>query len=33
MSTMDNLIKAFEGESWAIRKYHAYLSNRCIFNV
>jgi rubrerythrin len=24
MSTMDNLIKAFEGESWAIRKYHAF---------
>ncbi len=24
MSTMDNLIKAFEGESWAIRKYHVF---------
>ncbi len=24
MSTMDNLIKAFEGESWAIRKYVAF---------
>ena len=24
MATMDNLIKAFEGESWAIRKYHAF---------
>ncbi|MGR3318052.1 MAG: rubrerythrin family protein [Candidatus Anammoxibacter sp.] len=24
MSTMDNLRKAFEGESWAIRKYHAF---------
>ncbi|MGR3176701.1 MAG: rubrerythrin family protein [Candidatus Anammoxibacter sp.] len=24
MSTIDNLTKAFEGESWAIRKYHAF---------
>ena len=24
MSTMDNLVKAFEGESWAIRKYIAF---------
>jgi len=24
MSTMDNLVKAFEGESWAIRKYVAF---------
>ena len=24
MPTMDNLTKAFEGESWAIRKYHAF---------
>ncbi len=24
MSTMDNLTKAFEGESWAIRKYVAF---------
>jgi len=24
MATMDNLVKAFEGESWAIRKYVAF---------